>query len=71
MVTPYKELDSIGRKARDAEKRLSCGNCPGTERTTFCSELQREICDYVFLAGFRSGYRKRVTEDNKKRVNNK
>lgn len=48
-MKPYRDLDKIGQKARDNEKRLSCDKCPANGK---CSPTMYEACDYIYLTAF-------------------
>lgn len=64
MIKPYKELDSIGKKARKAAGRLNCEKCPMKAK---CYPLVFDVCTYVFEEGFRKGYNQRKREEKCKK----
>ena len=64
MIKPYKELDSIGKKARKAAVRLNCEKCPMKAE---CTPVVFDVCTYVFEEGFRKGYNQRKREEKCKK----
>lgn len=64
-MKPYRDLDKIGQKAWDNEKRLSCDKCPANGK---CSPTMYETCDYIYLTAFKCGYNVRKKET---RIKNK
>lgn len=63
-MEPYKQLDSIGKKARKAAGRLNCKKCPLKAK---CTPIVFDVCTYVFDEGFRKGYNLRKKEEKCKK----
>lgn len=53
VIKPYKDLDSVGKKARMAAGKLNCEKCPMKAK---CNLLIFDVCTYAFEEGFRKGY---------------
>ena len=52
-MTPYREFDALGKKARIASGKINCEQCPAKAK---CNPLTFDVCTYVFEQGFRKGY---------------
>lgn len=59
-IKKFKELDSIGKKARQASMRQRCCVC---QFATICTPATSEMCTVIYEKGFRRGYYQRKEED--------
>lgn len=62
-MIPYRDLDSLGKKARESSARLNCEKCPIYGR---CNTTIMDACDYIYITAFKRGYNKRKQEQKKK-----
>lgn len=65
-IKKFKELDSIGRKARQASMRQRCCVCQFAQS---CTLAMSDVCTVAYEKGFRRGYIQRKEEDRKDRKN--
>ena len=64
VMKPYKDLDSIGKKARMSSGKINCEKCPMKAK---CNLLVFDVCTYAFEEGFRKGYNQRKKEEKCKK----